>query len=442
MTGHVAGAHKAAEDSDARLDVFVSYKRKDRRRVEPLVDSLRRAGLSVWWDPDIPGGMSWRQALIRHLDAARCVIVVWTEESVGVGGEFVQEEASRANARHVLLPVRLDDVSEPLGFGHIQSVDLTDWYGDVTDERLENVVAQAKSIVAGRIPRPQPPNRPWKGITRLFLNALSVFPQYVDDLLRLLAGPKGFLRVRSPIPSGTWRDGLRFLAVSVLLTESASFPAMGDVSMSLHIAGVMFLFWYVLLYGLATLVSWRMVGAKAPVDRFFANHFYIAGVVKLIMTSVFLLIVSVARAVDSVGWDKMITAAKTGHALDFFLKNGSTMADRPEWLLVSAIGVLGYGCILMWVFMAWGAYREMNNLSRLRSAVAFVLFCSLIAPIVVVTTLVGDAMNGTPAPSERFSGSDSSSLTGRACDAGCPNAPGPPPPPTLSRNRFRARSRS
>jgi TIR domain len=136
-------------------DIFISYKREDEARVEPIVEGLRSAGLSVWWDRDICGGVSWRQTITEQLEAARCVVVVWSEISVGPLGEFVQDEARRAKARGLLLPVRIDRVSEPIGFGEIQSLDLVDWRGNEGDWRFGNVVSTARAIVAGS-PRPQP----------------------------------------------------------------------------------------------------------------------------------------------------------------------------------------------------------------------------------------------------------------------------------------------
>ena len=136
-------------------DVFVSYKREDKARVAPLVEGLRRAGLSVWWDRDIPGGLSWRQTITEQLEAARCVVVVWSASSVGPEGDFVHEEAGRAKARGVLLPVRIDRVTEPIGFGQIQSLDLVGWRGYARNRRFKNIVAAAEAIAAGR-PRPRP----------------------------------------------------------------------------------------------------------------------------------------------------------------------------------------------------------------------------------------------------------------------------------------------
>jgi hypothetical protein len=71
------------------IDVFVSYKREDRDRVAPLVDCLRSAGLHVWWDPDIPGGLTWRAQIVTHINMARCVVVVWSEASTSMAGGFV-----------------------------------------------------------------------------------------------------------------------------------------------------------------------------------------------------------------------------------------------------------------------------------------------------------------------------------------------------------------
>lgn len=136
-------------------DIFISYKREDETRVAQIMEGLRRAGLSVWWDRDIAGGAAWRQSIHEQLEAARCVIVVWSEMSVGPLGEFVRDEAARAKARCVLLPVRIDRITEPLGFGEIQSLDLVDWRGNPKDLRFQNLIAAAKAVVAGG-PRPRP----------------------------------------------------------------------------------------------------------------------------------------------------------------------------------------------------------------------------------------------------------------------------------------------
>lgn len=130
-------------------DVFVSYKAEDRRRVQPLVQSLQADGYSVWWDEHIGAGDEWRQTIERELDAARCVIVVWSKASVGPDGHFVRDEASRAQRRHVYVPVLIDPVEPPLGFGESQATSLKGWKGNRSDPRYHAVLGAVQRIAGG-----------------------------------------------------------------------------------------------------------------------------------------------------------------------------------------------------------------------------------------------------------------------------------------------------
>jgi serine/threonine-protein kinase len=138
-------------------DVFVSYKAEDRRRVKPLVEALQADGFSVWWDEQIGGGAAWRQAIEAELNAAKCVIVVWSKRSVGAEGTFVQDEATRAQQRHVYVPVLIDKVHLPLGFGETQALPLTGWHGDRTDARYQAVLSAVQRNVGGKRRRTSSP---------------------------------------------------------------------------------------------------------------------------------------------------------------------------------------------------------------------------------------------------------------------------------------------
>ena len=131
-------------------DVFVSYKAEDRRRVQPLVEALEADGFSVWWDARVGGGSAWRRAIETELGSARCVLVIWSKRSVSDAGEFVQDEAARAKRRQVYLPVTIDKVEPPLGFGETQALPLRRWNGDVADPQYGAVLAAVETMVRGR----------------------------------------------------------------------------------------------------------------------------------------------------------------------------------------------------------------------------------------------------------------------------------------------------
>jgi TolB-like protein/tetratricopeptide (TPR) repeat protein len=151
-------------------DVFISYKAEDRQRVEPLVQALEAEGLSVWWDARVGGGEAWRETIAEQLDAARCVIVVWSRRSTGPEGRFVRDEAARAVRRGSYLPVSLDKVEPPLGFGEMQALPLNGWRGDPAHPRYRAVSECVHSMLGRKAP-PQAAARTAMNIDRRALLA-------------------------------------------------------------------------------------------------------------------------------------------------------------------------------------------------------------------------------------------------------------------------------
>jgi TIR domain len=141
-------------------DVFISYKREDEVRVARLAKALEKAGLSIWWDRGLPGAESWRENIAGALHSAKCVVVVWSQGSVGVEGAFVRDEAGRAMARGILVPVMIDKVAPPLGFGELQAIDLTGWRGNPRDPFFQDLVAVIRAkLENGPTPAPKGPTK-------------------------------------------------------------------------------------------------------------------------------------------------------------------------------------------------------------------------------------------------------------------------------------------
>jgi protein TonB len=125
-------------------DIFLSYASADRPRVKPLVDVLRQQGWSVWWDRTILPGKTWDQVIEAALADARCVIVLWSRDSVQ--SDWVRTEADEARRRGILVPALLDDVNIPLAFRRIQAANLADWSGVLPSAGFDQL-AQAVSDV-------------------------------------------------------------------------------------------------------------------------------------------------------------------------------------------------------------------------------------------------------------------------------------------------------
>ena len=134
------------------LDVFVSYKSEDRARLKPLVSALEAEGFTVWWDAHIGTGTDWRDEIQQHLDAARCVIVAWSQRSVGPEGQFVCDEAGRAKKAGSYVPIKIDEVDPPLGFGGVQALSFVGWKGKRSDPRFVTLVAAVHQHLTGTVP--------------------------------------------------------------------------------------------------------------------------------------------------------------------------------------------------------------------------------------------------------------------------------------------------
>lgn len=112
-------------------DIFLSYSRKDLARASHLARALAQVGWSVFWDQRIPAGASWDEHVEKAIDDSRCVIVLWSANSVT--SRWVKTEARLAVERGVLVPASLDDSKAPLEFRYLETAQLQSWAGDLED---------------------------------------------------------------------------------------------------------------------------------------------------------------------------------------------------------------------------------------------------------------------------------------------------------------------
>ena len=134
-------------------DIFLSFASVDRERIRPLVAALGATGWSVFWDRTIPTGKTWRQVIAQEIRSCRAVIVVWSQHSVE--STWVQEEAEEGKRRQVLLPILLDQVDPPFGFGSIQAADLTRWDGSAEAPAFQSLAQDIARIPGMPEPTPQ-----------------------------------------------------------------------------------------------------------------------------------------------------------------------------------------------------------------------------------------------------------------------------------------------
>ena len=126
-------------------DIFISYARVDRTRAEAIARALEAQGWSVWWDRQMRAGVNINEVIDRELGQARCVLVLWS--AVSVKRDWVNDEARVGKERGVLIPVLIEDVRQPLGFGSMQYADLVEWDGDIRSAAFEQLRRDIEALI-------------------------------------------------------------------------------------------------------------------------------------------------------------------------------------------------------------------------------------------------------------------------------------------------------
>jgi hypothetical protein len=131
-------------------DIFISYTSSDRPKARELGKRLEQEGWSVWWDRKIPPGQSFDKVIEEALNAARCVVVLWSTTSCL--SDWVKNEAAEGNRRGILVPAFIEDTSLPFEFRRIQAANLVDWEKPSPGNELNQFLDAIRRVLGGEGP--------------------------------------------------------------------------------------------------------------------------------------------------------------------------------------------------------------------------------------------------------------------------------------------------
>ena len=213
-------------------DIFISYARADKDRAEHLAEAFSRQGWSVWWDREIPPGKSFDETIENALNSARCIIVLWSRDSVS--SRWVKTEAAEGAERGILVPALIDKVQIPLEFKRIEAADLSDWQGDSPHSEFDQLLKTVASILGAGAPTQTLTNtnlrsrRWWKTMPGVLAATAGVITA-VAGLIVVLYQPRLFDGKEKQLPQTQNRTGSTpFKTEAVPVLPKPAPPAMEE----------------------------------------------------------------------------------------------------------------------------------------------------------------------------------------------------------------------
>lgn len=145
-------------------DIFLSYARATRPRIEQIGDGLETGGYSLWWDKALNASDDYAMVIEEQLDAAGCVVVAWSAQARQ--SLWVRAEANHALDAGKLVQINLDGSRPPLPFSALNFLDFSRWRGECRGTPWNEFDTHVGAMVRGETVRgdshasPEPPRGP------------------------------------------------------------------------------------------------------------------------------------------------------------------------------------------------------------------------------------------------------------------------------------------
>jgi len=202
---------------------------------------------------------------------------------------------------------------------------------------------------------------------------------YCRQMAALLRGPKAAVLQMDLESDSALQEALTFLAVSFAIAfigQIFFLPEKQDKEMLFGVLAVQAALSFVLNVAIVVL-AWRTVGGKLASKKILVASCYFCGVSTLIFLIFSLVAAGAFKLLDPVEYQEVVT----GTADPFGLMDSG---GNKVFLGLLCVGALA---TFAWIVCVWGAYREFMHLSKVRSAIALLIFMTL-SPVLLAVQLL------------------------------------------------------
>ncbi len=224
---------------------------------------------------------------------------------------------------------------------------------------------------------------------------LKAIPTYVLTFGQVFVAPKTEIVAKCRGEESAVPDALVFLGVSQLvlypLVQGSTGPhsAFWDTALRAVSVGI--------IGGLATLavlaLAWRIIGARLKFSELIVAYCYMLGVFSVISSVLSLAVIRMFaefypktyRAwIDFLAQAKSLTFSEAFSPSPEAVESIRKLQEMPGYFLFLMIVVIAFWMALLWLFFAWGTFRQLASVSRLRSFIALAIFLLLWLPVQMI----------------------------------------------------------
>jgi len=232
----------------------------------------------------------------------------------------------------------------------------------------------------------------------LFEQILKYLPHYLTEFGAVFSGPKSFIATKLSTDAGdAFGEALLFLGISltlVLLMYTPLLPAGKDF----WSFAIPYYVSYIIEIPLGAMVirtAWWIVGGRAPARPFFIAYAYYVGVASVLIGAIDLVASGSLKTLDPQLYREYSDALQKPQSMEDWVQSHTDLLHRyaQSYVTLTAAVIEGLGTLIItiWGLVGWGAYRQLNGLSKLRSLVALIISWVLFVSVVLISRFI-DAM--------------------------------------------------
>lgn len=226
----------------------------------------------------------------------------------------------------------------------------------------------------------------------LLTSVAKYFITYLEDFGKLFHRPKTFLAGRAASSETSFRKACEFLAISAILVVVITAPLLlANLNLWDYLAfRLLQLIMGVLILSLSLWGAWWLVGARPALSAFVQLCAYLAGVAVVILALFDLLADACLWLGDPEIYVKMTQATSRQELPPLF--------SSKAGLVYVVLSFLGAASSLGWLLACWGSFRNLCQVSKVRSFLALVMAVPLTLGMVVLLLFLGVRLSGLLPP--------------------------------------------